>query len=189
MVNFKTIYMWQIKKKLRLCWTCNVCKNANRSYHGKLIFWSEIIATVTEGCRCCVQMNFTCISAIHVFSGFTGRLCEVNINECISEPCLNSGTCEDLINGYHCYCIDGFAGVSCDQQIDECLSNPCLNNATCLDEINGYVCYAHPMLRREKSDGYNWRHWLHPVCVLGLSHFFKSYMGHFERFGRWYYYN
>lgn len=123
------------------------------------------------------------------FSGFTGRLCEVNINECISEPCLNSGTCEDLINGYHCYCIDGFAGVSCDQQIDECLSNPCLNNATCIDQINGYVCYALPMLRPEKSDGYNWRHWLHPVCVLGLSYFFKSYMGHFERFCQWYYYN
>ena len=103
-------------------------------------------------------MNFTCIFAIHVFSGFTGRLCEVNINECISEPCLNSGTCEDLINGYQCYCIDGFAGVSCDLQIDECLSNPCLNNATCIDQINGYVCYALPMLRPEKSDGYNWRH-------------------------------
>lgn len=109
-----------------------------------------------------------------LFSGFTGRLCEVNINDCSSEPCLNSGTCEDLINGYHCYCIDGFAGISCEQQIDECLSNPCLNNATCIDQINGYVCYALPTLRNQMEfiDAINFT-WC--VCsVLGQSHIWAN---------------
>lgn len=74
---------------------------------------------------------------ILLFAGYVGRLCEVNINECASEPCENAGTCEDLVNGYHCYCADGFTGTRCEQDIDECLSSPCQNNATCIDQING----------------------------------------------------
>ena len=42
--------------------------------------------------------NGVCIDLIDNYEckcleGFTGRNCEYNVNECISEPCQNSGTC------------------------------------------------------------------------------------------------
>ena len=39
--------------------------------------------------------------------GFTDERCNTDINECVSDPCQNGGTCLDQINGYICYCADG----------------------------------------------------------------------------------
>lgn len=36
-----------------------------------------------------------------------------DIDECVSQPCQNNGTCIDLINGYTCTCTDGFSGINC----------------------------------------------------------------------------
>ena len=37
-----------------------------------------------------------------------------DINECISDPCLESGTCVDDVNGYTCICAAGFTGSHCE---------------------------------------------------------------------------
>lgn len=39
--------------------------------------------------------------------GFSGKFCEININESSSSPCLNGVNCEDHINGYICKCQQG----------------------------------------------------------------------------------
>lgn len=39
--------------------------------------------------------------------GFEGSTCATDINECESKPCLNGGSCRDLINGYTCACRQG----------------------------------------------------------------------------------
>ena len=36
-----------------------------------------------------------------------------SVNECSSNPCLNGGTCTDLVNGYVCSCQPGYAGANC----------------------------------------------------------------------------
>lgn len=53
--------------------------------------------------------------------GYSGKLCETDIDECESNPCLNRGICTDVIAGYHCNCADtGFEGVNCQLDINEC---------------------------------------------------------------------
>lgn len=37
-----------------------------------------------------------------------------DINECRSSPCVNGGTCKDLINGYECACVTGYGGALCE---------------------------------------------------------------------------
>lgn len=43
----------------------------------------------------------------------TGYNCQVNINECASNPCLNQGTCFDDISGYTCHCALPYTGEYC----------------------------------------------------------------------------
>ena len=37
----------------------------------------------------------------------------VDIDECLSNPCSNGGTCKDHINGYDCSCLPGYTGRDC----------------------------------------------------------------------------
>ena len=38
-----------------------------------------------------------------------------DIDECVSNPCVNGGTCTDEVNGYTCACAAGWQGADCDQ--------------------------------------------------------------------------
>lgn len=80
------------------------------------------------------------ITLIGNFSlGFTGILCEENINNCDPDPC-HHGECQDGIDSYTCICNPGYMGAICSEQIDECHSNPCLHQGRCIDLVNGYQC-------------------------------------------------
>ena len=54
--------------------------------------------------------------------GYFGEHCEIEIDECIDEPCKNNGVCYDETNGYHCACPIGFEGVNCQINIDDCVN-------------------------------------------------------------------
>lgn len=67
------------------------------------------------------RFSCTCLT------GYTGSLCEVNYNECGSNPCQNGGICADGVNAYLCVCKSGFSGKDCEVDIDECKQAPCKN--------------------------------------------------------------
>ena len=76
--------------------------------------------------------------------GFSGSNCNLEFDECLSHPCNNNGSCNNLINGYECVCAAGFAGKDCDTNINECESSPCQNDATCIDAVAAFTCICLP---------------------------------------------
>lgn len=69
-----------------------------------------------------------------------GLNCEIDIDECASNPCFKGSTCIDLINNFTCSCIPGMTGRFCDIDIDDCISGPCQHNGQCIDELGGFHC-------------------------------------------------
>ena len=41
-------------------------------------------------------------------------LLNTDIDECLSSPCQNGGTCTDDVNGYTCACDAGYTGTNCE---------------------------------------------------------------------------
>nr|XP_046246089.1 delta-like protein C isoform X2 [Scatophagus argus] len=75
--------------------------------------------------------------------GFTGKDCEIETNECDSNPCMNGGSCKDLVNGYSCACPQGFYGANCETSLMTCAEQPCYNGGTCMEDgADGYRCYC-----------------------------------------------
>ncbi|CAB1343907.1 unnamed protein product [Coregonus sp. 'balchen'] len=99
--------------------------------------------------------NFTCSCP----AGFIGDFCEMDVNECCSDPCWTGLHCELDINeclpqpcnqgmciqnqpgyGYTCFCRPGFVGKNCEHNYDDCLLQPCPGGYSCVDGINKVSC-------------------------------------------------
>jgi protein eyes shut len=81
----------------------------------------------------CVEgrgLEFTCECA----SGWKGRFCSIEIDECESSPCQNGANCIDKVAAYACICPVGFTGLNCEEDIQVCNDSPCKNSALCLME-------------------------------------------------------
>ncbi|KAH3846510.1 hypothetical protein DPMN_088812 [Dreissena polymorpha] len=48
--------------------------------------------------------------------GYTGKLCDTEIDECVSQPCQHGGQCVDSLNHYTYMCLDGFDGEHCQNE-------------------------------------------------------------------------
>lgn len=65
-------------------------------------------------------------------------ICDVDIDECLSNPCQSSGVCKDSTTSteiaadhYLCECPKGRSGWDCEIDFDECSSSPCRNAGVC----------------------------------------------------------
>lgn len=78
--------------------------------------------------------------------GYAGNHCDLDVDECLSKPCLHDAVCENKINSFKCICKPGYTGINCEINIDECASNPCHNGGTCQDEVAAFTCFCPPGL-------------------------------------------
>ena len=49
-------------------------------------------------CTSMGPFDFTC----HCVVGYTGPMCEVNIDDCVSVTCLSNSMCEDRVDDFEC---------------------------------------------------------------------------------------
>ena len=97
----------------------------------------------------CVE-NFAepdCSQCVPGFTGpdfYNGSECEINIDECLPNPCAPNGECIDGVHGFICNCNPGFTGELCLTNIDDCEGINCSGNGECLDEVNSFTCACGP---------------------------------------------
>ena len=77
--------------------------------------------------------------------GFVGEVCQHDVDECLTSPCLNGGTCHDMVNGYSCSCVDDYEGQICQYRrvrrwFHACQTNVCLNGGICLSNADNVWC-------------------------------------------------
>ena len=89
-------------------------------------------------------------------AGFTGERCEINVDECASQPCYNGGTCVDSPQGYRCECPRGYTGLQCNDEDSDCdrKPSPCPERTMCRDEpgIGNFTCLCRSGYTGEKCD-------------------------------------
>ena len=104
----------------------NPCLNGQSCYESS----TGTVVTDTYDCKCA--------------DGWSGQICEQDVDECESGACLHGALCLESgvdatvdIDYYTCTCEAGYTGFNCHIDVDECESRPCLNGATCIESNSG----------------------------------------------------
>ncbi|KAG8430107.1 hypothetical protein GDO86_018475 [Hymenochirus boettgeri] len=84
----------------------------------------------------CREVYLPCLA------GYTGELCQTDVDDCLMRPCANGATCHDGINRFSCECPPGFQGRFCTININDCVGQPCQNGGRCYDRVGDYECYC-----------------------------------------------
>lgn len=79
-------------------------------------------------------------------AGYTGHICETDVDECASNPCEHGAVCHDDIASFTCDCTGtGYTGHICNMDIDECLrGSPCGISGHCVNTIGSFHCICQP---------------------------------------------
>lgn len=97
-----------------------------------MIYWWRVEFLVPDRIEIC------CHKAIQCFKALRSIYYHLSHQECESSPCLNGGSCQDLVNAFKCICLSGYRGEFCEVDIDICAelllnSSLCFNGGKCID--------------------------------------------------------
>ncbi|KAJ8376185.1 hypothetical protein SKAU_G00067650 [Synaphobranchus kaupii] len=93
---------WYIIKHVRPKLPVSICGNEQKNY------------TCFNGGNCSeTSMMCDCMS------GFTGHRCELELDECQSNPCQNGGYCRNMVDRFQCVCDMSFAGEVCQVDVSD----------------------------------------------------------------------
>lgn len=70
------------------------------------------------------QINGETFFLFLLMSGFTGKNCSQNIDDCPNHECQNGGTCVDGVNTYNCQCKPEFTGLYVVASLYESVKKP-----------------------------------------------------------------
>ncbi|XP_059420219.1 neurocan core protein-like [Carassius carassius] len=75
--------------------------------------------------RCSCLHGGTCLPHGEGFrcfcpQGYAGESCEIDVDECQSNPCENGGTCIDKEDSYVCLCLPSYSGDRCERDTEDC---------------------------------------------------------------------
>ncbi|CAL1285594.1 unnamed protein product [Larinioides sclopetarius] len=75
-------------------------------------------------------------------ANFTGRYCDVDVNECLSPgACSEHEVCINTFGSYKCFCEEGFVrDVYKCVQIMECDETTCMEGEICVATPKGFQC-------------------------------------------------
>lgn len=74
--------------------------------------------------------------------GYAGPLCTLDVDECLSGPCLHGATCVNAEGGYTCHCLGAYSGPLCATPLYSAPITSSIYNLT-LEEvlgISGVLC-------------------------------------------------
>ncbi|MBN3288733.1 DLK1 protein, partial [Polyodon spathula] len=115
-------------------------------------------------------------------SGFTGDFCELDVDGCESEQCMNGGRCVDHSSDHGCACPEGFVGKTCNENVIPCLSRPCENGATCNGRPDGgFQCTCKPGFFGKTCSSHKVKPPSHAQHSSLPSHVFHKMMHHKDR--------
>ena len=90
---------------------CARTKSMNASLVSLVLFSVAVISILScpdpciNGGKCTDLVgDYSCDCLV---TGFKGKNCEININECKLSECQNGATCVDKVNDYDCDCLPG----------------------------------------------------------------------------------
>ena len=91
----------------------------NQSYHWKFISSRLISCAITKNIARIFFILYAKSFLVLPIYGFKNlfhllSITQTDINECSSNPCLNGGTCNNLVNSYSCSCPSGYTGTNCE---------------------------------------------------------------------------
>ena len=78
-------------------------------------------------------------------TGYEGKDCQVNVDDCNPDPCntiSQFSQCIDGVDSFICDCEPGYEGLVCEVDTNECDNDPCNTVSTrseCIDGINSFT--------------------------------------------------
>ncbi|XP_077968671.1 complement receptor type 1-like isoform X4 [Styela clava] len=125
--------------------TRNHITSNNRGYVGTKAFSFTGFNICEDKCRYDIRCerrvdDFYC----ECYPGYSGKICDINIDDCNPNPCQNDGKCTDDVNDFSCQCEEGYQGKRCETKTDLCNPNPCRHVERCENRENDFYCVCIP---------------------------------------------